>query len=281
MLQHSLSLYSPQSLAEVSHDTGLFIFEQAVIDPMTRSKLPVAGLALLFGAAIGIAAARAEVAMQDIGPISIDRTEVTIGAFAQFAQATGTITKAEREGGGLVYTASGWTKMSGWTWRTPYGKPADDQEPSVHITFDEAQAYCVWRGKRLPTDAEWKLAAYTEARPSPPEPFRTGQSYPFPTGENPEGANCLGDCGTTHPIGYSALLDRGLGHQKAGTTRAGVNGLFDMGANVWEWVENGDPSQKGTRGGSWWYGATQMHIDHIATKPKDTAAVYIGFRCVK
>ncbi len=77
------------------------------------------------------------------------------------------------------------------------------------------------------------------------------------------------------------MLDRGVGHAKAYTTKAGVNGLYDMGANTWEWVNTGNGSQQGTRGGSWWYGADKMRPNHKASKPRDMAVVYIGFRCVK
>lgn len=239
------------------------------------------GFVVLLASGCMISDASAEVGMQDVEQFSIDKTEVTIGDFSKFVKETGTLTKAEKEGGGLVYTTSGWTKKAGWTWQTPYGKPADALEPAVHITFEEAQSYCVWRNKRLPNDAEWRAAAYLESRASPPEPFKRGKTYPYPTGDSPTGANCLGECGNAVNVDYSALLDRGRGHAKVGMSRPGVNGLFDMGANVWEWVDNGHPTQKGTRGGSWWYGAAQMHMDHLATKPKDTAAVYIGFRCVK
>ena len=54
-----------------------------------------------------------------------------------------------------------------------------------------------------------------------------------------------------------------------------------MGANVWEWTENGGLDEKRTRGGSWWYGSFRMRKDDHATKSKDLAVVYIGFRCVK
>ena len=109
----------------------------------------------------------------------------------------------------------------------------------------------------------------------------TGLTYSYPTGDSPEGANCLRDCGSTPAIDYSARLTRGIGHALAGTTKAGVNGLFDMGANVWEWTENNSSDEKSTRGGSWWYGSFLMKADNRITKPRDMAAVYIGFRCAK
>ncbi|MBO9419526.1 formylglycine-generating enzyme family protein [Labrenzia sp. R4_2] len=218
--------------------------------------------------------------MVNIGSFEIDRTEVTIGAFREFIDATNTTTSAEIAGGGEVYE-SGWVQKPGWTWRTPFGLPALDTEPAVHVTFEEASAYCGWRGKRLPTDAEWGEAAYTERRISPPAPFEPGVTYPYPTGKSPEGANCLEGCGASPALDVSAVLRRGTGHAPAGTTRPGVNGLYDMGANVWEWTENGAGGQKTTRGGSWWYGPRQMHRDHIAKKSAGTAVVYIGFRCAR
>jgi sulfatase modifying factor 1 len=218
--------------------------------------------------------------MQPIRGFEIDRTEVTVQAFRRFAEATGMKTRAERQGGGSVYEA-GWARKANWTWRAPFGRPAVDGEPAVHVTFDEAQSYCRWAGKRLPTDAEWAEAAYTERRAAPPPPFVRGKTYPYPTGDTPRGANCLDACGPAPIIDRSQLLSRGAGHARAGTTRAGVNGLYDMGANVWEWVDETLGSERRTRGGSWWYGAAQMHRDHVASKPPDMAVVYIGFRCAR
>jgi len=218
--------------------------------------------------------------MQPIGGFAIDRTEVTIGAFARFVDATGTKTRAEREGGGHVY-AAGWERKPGWNWRAPYGAPGAPDEPAVHVTFEEARAYCAWAGKRLPTDAEWVEAAYTERRAAPPRPFTRGRTYLYPTGDSPVGANCLGDCGGRHGGSAASVLSRGARHVPVGSTRAGVNGLYDMAANVWEWVDAGRGDERRTRGGSWWYGAAQMRADHIADKPADFTAVYIGFRCAK
>lgn len=218
--------------------------------------------------------------MQSIGDFAIDRTEVTIGAFRKFVDATGLVTKAERDGGGMIYEA-GWVRKAGWTWRRPFGQAAHDHEPAVHVTFAEAQAYCRWAGKRLPTDAEWVEAAYTERRRSPPPPFRTGRTYDYPTGDTPAGANCLADCGRAPNADYAGLLTRGVGHVRAGMTRPGVNGLHDMGANAWEWVDGSVDAERITRGGSWWYGAGQMHRAHRQTKPPDAAVVFIGFRCAR
>jgi formylglycine-generating enzyme required for sulfatase activity len=263
----------------------------------TRFFLPALSFLVLAAASAGATANPAGIAWMPIGQgFEIARAETTIGQFRRFAQATGLVTQAERGGGGQVYEA-GWVTKAGWTWRAPFGNPkVHDDEPAVHVTFDEAMAFCRWAGGRLPTDAEWLLAAYTEQRPEPPAPFVRGRAYPYPTGESPAGAQCLGDCGAEaaqRAVRHGARLLRGEGHARAGTTAAGVNGLFDMGANAWEWVdeprtaagsrgvESAGRSERRTRGGSWWYGAAQMRAELEQGKPADTAVVYIGFRCVR
>jgi sulfatase modifying factor 1 len=76
------------------------------------------------------------------------------------------------------------------------------------------------------------------------------------------------------------MLMRGHGHARVGTTKQGINGLYDMGANVWEWaLISPEDQQQATMGGSWWYGSEQMKADYGATKPREMAVVYIGFRC--
>ena len=217
--------------------------------------------------------------MQTIGKFQIDRTEVSIGQFTQFVDATQTRTAAELAGGGSTYEA-GWQQRRGWNWRAPFGRLGSDLEPAVHINYNEAESYCLWSGKRLPTDAEWGEAAYTERRLNPPTGFETGRTYPYPTGKSSLGANCLAECGLSGQLPYSET-SRGKGHSLVGTTLAGVNGLFDMGANVWEWVNSGPGVEKRTRGGSWWYGAASMLDSHYQTKPEQTAVVYIGFRCAR
>lgn len=225
-----------------------------------------------------------------LGPFEIARTETTVGQFREFVRATQWVTRAERLGGGQVYEA-GWVQKPGWYWARPFGRPAQDNEPAVHVDVEDARAFCRWAGGDLPTDAQWAAAAYTEWRPMPPAPFKTGQRYRYPTGDSPQGAQCLGDCGANaqaRAVASAMGLWRGHGHALVGQTPAGVNGLFDMGANAWEWTRpdsanslgNSD-SQWRTRGGSWWYGSEPMLENHVAYKPMQTTVVYIGFRCAR
>jgi formylglycine-generating enzyme required for sulfatase activity len=212
--------------------------------------------------------------MQAVDGFRIDRTEVTIGQFRRFVTATGVTTAAEKAGGGFQFRA-GWERMAGWTWQAPFGRPGADDEPAVHVTWHEALAYCRWAGLRLPTDAEWARAAYLETRAEPPAPFQRGRTYAYPTGDSPDGANQL-----DRPKGALAReLGRGAGHVPVRTTQPGVNGLWDMGGNVWEWVDHETAAGKRTRGSSWWYGASQLRADNLAEKPADFPAVYIGLRC--
>ncbi|MGK6310627.1 formylglycine-generating enzyme family protein [Variovorax sp. DT-64] len=224
-----------------------------------------------------------------VGRLDVARTETTIGQFHRFVRDTGSATDAERLGGGSVFEA-GWVQKPGWTWRAPFGnsRTVHDDEPAVHVTYDEAHAFCRWAGGRLPSDNEWVGAAYTEQRPSPPAPFVSGRTYPYPTGERPAGAQCLDDCGADAParaVSHGARLWRGHGHARVSSTPPGVNGLHDMGGNAWEWVggqlDGQGPDERLMRGGSWWYGAAQMRADHVQSKPGRTAVVYVGFRCVR
>jgi formylglycine-generating enzyme len=227
------------------------------------------GLPLLLAASAALATAQATTPTERVplGTFAIDRTEVTIAQFARFALATSTVTRAEAEGGGFEFEG-GWQRRPGWTWRTPDGvAPASQQLPAVHLTHAEAAAYCRWAGGRLPTAAEWLSAAFTEQRTAPPAPWQRGTTYPWPTGNSPQGAN-------------TSDSDRWPRAAAAGATAAGVNGLHDMGANAWEWVSDAQGNERRTMGGSWWYGASQMKAGVVAWKPADFFAVYIGFRCV-
>jgi formylglycine-generating enzyme required for sulfatase activity len=196
-----------------------------------------------------------------IDTFAIDRTEVTIGQFRAAARATSLTTAAEREGGGFEY-AGGWTRRAGWTYASPQGQSGAENEPATHVTWHEAARYCAHLGGRLPTFAEWKHAAYTEARNAPADGFVKGRTYAYPVGDDPAGMN-----------------NNRRAHVAVGTTKRGVNGLFDMGANVWEWIADRRGADALTAGGSWWYGPAQARADGAQWKAADFYAVYIGFRC--
>ena len=195
----------------------------------------------------------------EIGAFAIDKTEVSIGAFRKFL--SNRQTQAERDGGGFEY-AAGWTRRKGWTWAKPYGKAGQDTEPAVHVTWQEASDYCSSVGGRLPRFEEWKAAAYTEARRAPTDGFINGQTYTYPVGNDPNGMN--------------NSRER---HVPVGTTKRGVNGLYDMGANVWEWLADRRSDDALTAGGSWWYGPNMTRAESAQWKPAAFYAIYIGFRC--
>ena len=203
----------------------------------------------------------------DLGDFKIDTSEVSIGRFAEYVSRKNLVTAAEREGGGFEYVM-GWQRRAGWTWRTPFGQPAQLNEPAVHLNWAEAQGFCEDVGGRLPTKAQWQRAAYTEQRSNPPAPFEKGKTYPYPTGDKPDGANVEG------------ATDGWPRHALVGQTRQGVNGLYDMGANVWEWLADAQDGARLTAGGSWWYGPSQMKLEGMQYKRAELYVVYVGFRCV-
>jgi sulfatase modifying factor 1 len=233
----------------------------------SRARVPIVALAVaLLAIALRVpAAAPADVV--DLGRFRIDRTEVTVARFDAFLKATGAASTAEREGGGFEWGA-GWERRPGWTFRAPSGRPAGPDDPAAHVSWFEASAFCAWAGGRLPTREEWTAAAYTERRASPPPPFATGRTYPYPTGDAPAGAN------------LSGAADGFERHAPAGATAAGVNGLHDMAGNLWEWLADARGDERLTAGGSWWYGAAQTRAEGMQYKPAGFFAVYVGLRCV-
>jgi formylglycine-generating enzyme required for sulfatase activity len=130
----------------------------------------------------------------------IDKHEVTNRQFAAFAQATGYLTDAER-------------KPEAQTWRTAF-TPGKEDHPVVWMSWNDANAYCTWAGKRLPTEAEWEKAA------------RGNDARLWPWGSEWDSARVnMGEGGrqTTTAVGS---FPKG----------ASPYGAMDMAGNVWEWV---------------------------------------------
>jgi sulfatase modifying factor 1 len=209
-----------------------------------------------------------------IDPFEIDPTPVTNRDFAGFAAETGYVTLAERAPDAALYPGADpamlhagsslfvrpdrptpptdpfawWTFSFGTDWRHPWGPESSieglEDHPVVHVAYEDAQAYAVWAGKRLPTEAEWEYAA------------RGGldrAAYAWGDELAPDGAMLANYWQGTFPH-HNSLAD---GHERTspvGAYPANGHGLFDMIGNVWEWTAD-------------WY------VDHRARTPPKACCV--------
>jgi iron(II)-dependent oxidoreductase len=177
----------------------------------------------------------------EVAPFRIARAAVTQGEFAAFVEAGG-------------YQRREWWSDEGWHWREESGVeqplywrretsvrwrrrafdrlvPLEPHRPALHVNWYEAEAYCRFAGRRLPTEAEWEMAASGE--PAGDGRGLTERKRRYPWGDEP-------------PTPAHAHLDWGAGS-------AGEGGCVDVGAypegdsafgcrqmvgNVWEWTSS-------------------------------------------
>jgi serine/threonine-protein kinase len=191
-----------------------------------------------------------------VAPFYIDKEPVTQAQYGKFIEATGYKGRGESVGSG-----------------SPKTLPGDSfDRPVTNESWEDAQAFCQWKGQRLPTEAEWEFAARGT----------DGRLYPWGNSFN------------------SALVDSleaGLGHPEPVGIRpnnASPFEVLDMSGNVWQWCADGYkpyPGQtsaffipddaKVIRGGS--FKSDQEHVttttrnlDHASTR-----SPLIGFRCAR
>ncbi len=154
------------------------------------------------------------------------------------------------------------------------GKPILGQEnhPVVNVSYEDAQAYCQWSGKRLPTDIEWQYAAQGH----------DGRKYPW--GNEMDSTRCNYNLNSTTPV-------------DAFPTGASPYGVMDLVGNVWQLTndiyDNGSYYFSTMRGGShyhptasiWYVVGGPWPIDQhqilLKVAPGFDRNATVGFRCVK
>ncbi|WP_370180795.1 ergothioneine biosynthesis protein EgtB [Rhodococcus wratislaviensis] len=160
----------------------------------------------------------------------IDAVPVTNGRYLEFMDDGGYVRpELWSERGWAHRLEAGWDAPQFWDydgcgtwWRRRFGvtEPIHLQEPVVHVSFFEAEAFARWDGKRLPTEAEWEKAARWD-------PF-TGRSRRFPWGDG-EPDSSLANLGQRH-LGPAVV-----GAYPSGASPLGVHQLI---GDVWEWTSS-------------------------------------------
>ncbi|MCV3240246.1 formylglycine-generating enzyme family protein [Mesorhizobium sp. ZC-5] len=202
-----------------------------------------------------------------------------------------------------------WTYVPGANWRHPRG-PASSiaklkDHPVVHIAYQDAEAYALWVGMQLPTEAEWEFAARGGLE---------GADFVWGDELTPGGAHMANTWQGEFP--YRNTLDDGFEYTApVGSFPANGYGLHDMAGNVWQWTADwyqehgaidspcctvsnprggdretsrdpGDPTgipRKVTKGGSHLCASNYCQRYRPAARmaqPVDTSVSHLGFRLV-
>jgi iron(II)-dependent oxidoreductase len=218
---------------------------------------------------------------QPVEAFYLDRYEVTNAQFAAFVNAQGYRTTAEQEGWGSGGFKKGnrWQegRIHGASWCAPSGPgtSAEPTHPVVQVSWMDAVAYCRWAGKRLPTEAEWELAARGT----------DGRLYPWGETWDPSKANGVRSVGSTKPVGsYPAGMSPFGIHDLAGNVAEWTSSLFrTYPYSTSDGREGPDEAlPRVHRGGSWFHnvpGLLRTTFRGIFTPT--SRHNYRGFRCAQ
>ena len=183
----------------------------------------------------------------EVSPFAIEAEAVTNRGFADFVEATGYETDAERYGWSFVFAgllpdsfpdtrgvadAPWWRQVFGATWRCPEGPQSaiDDRldHPVVHVSWRDAEAFCAWAQLRLPTEAEWEYAA------------RGGlvqKRFPWGDEREPGGEHRMNVWQGRFPA-HNSEEDGYYGTCPVDEFPANGYGLHNTSGNVWEWCSD-------------------------------------------
>jgi len=248
----------------------------------------------------------------ELAPFRISAHTVTNAQFQAFAQASGYITEAEKFGWSFVFDqlvseetlstqkgavlgTSWWVAIEGADWRRPEGPDSDIKDrmnhPVVHISWNDAVAFCEWSGTRLPTEAEWEYAARGGLQ---------GKRYPWGDLLHPDGNHMCNIWQGKFPVKNHGS-DGYISTAPVDAYEPNGYGLYNVSGNVWEWCADwfsplyhrqtdnvnpaftADTGKKSMRGGSYLCHRSYCNRYRVASRngnTPDSSSGHCGFRVV-
>jgi sulfatase modifying factor 1 len=237
----------------------------------------------------------------EVMPFEIGATTVTVSQFGDFIEVTGYRTTAEHFGWSYVFhrhlsarakahvrgyssETPWWVGVEGADWAHPEGPGSNVKKradhPVVHVSWDDALAFCKWSGTRLPLESEWEFAA------------RGGlERQIFPWGDQliPRGKKGQPQHRMNVWQGKFPDLDTGAdGFENTAPARSFAPngcGLWNMTGNVWQWCADLFGAQtRAMRGGSFLCHASYCNRYRCAARTgntPDATSSHCGFRVAR